>query len=124
MKTNTEILKNIYLQNEQPIQPDWIKEKFPSYIQGHGHHRLSSIREAHFKGKHIKVKTTYVIEIDGKHVVVHARVDNQGKVHCHTTPYEPYDSVIDLIKMLLDKFPDSLPVDDKDDHNGGYNHHL
>ena len=69
---------------------------------------LTSVREAIHAGHRIKVRTTYEVEIDGRPVHIHASVDNRGRLLCHAIPYAQYPSAIDLIKTLIDKYPDQL----------------
>ena len=36
-------------------------------------------------------------------------------MRCHTTPYERYHSTVDLVKTLIDRFPESF-AEGKGDH--------
>ena len=51
--------------------------------QKHKHEKSESIREADYKGHHIVVKTHYEIEVDGRLVMGHLGVTNDGQVHYH-----------------------------------------
>lgn len=91
------------------IQPDWIAERYPDYARDHGMgHELRSVRTAEYGGHTIKITTTYEIEIDGQSTSLHLRVADDGQLHCHTTPYAQYRSAIDVVKTLLDRFPEAM----------------
>src|SRR6185503_1730971 len=69
-----------------------------------------SIREADYKGHHIEIRTTYEIEVDGVPVTGHLGVDNEGRVHYHPVPNASFASAVDLVKQLIDSFPDDFPA--------------
>lgn len=74
----------------------------------HGNHSTSgftSVREIDYMDHHIKIKTRYEIEIDGKTVNSQIYVDNEGKVSSHALPAYSFPSAVDLIKRIIDKFP-------------------
>jgi len=48
---------------------------------GHHHAEGPSIREAHHKGHHIVIATTYEVRIDGKVFEGNLSVANSGEVH-------------------------------------------
>lgn len=55
-----------------------------SVPEKHGHQdRFTSIREATYRGKVIRVETTYRITIDGEPVTAHTQVLDDGTVHSH-----------------------------------------
>ena len=102
-------LKAIPYPSDQAIQPAWIGDQFPAYAHDHGmQQELSSVRHAEHKGHKITITTTYHIEIDGKSVHIHAAVGNDGRLHCHSTPYDYYQSAVDLVTTLIDRFPDAF----------------
>lgn len=75
----------------------------------HSHHGPSqSVREATYKGHHIVVRTTYTVEVDGVAVEGHLAVTNDGQVHYHAVPNLGFGSAIELVKMLIDAFPDDF----------------
>lgn len=124
-KPDSATLEAIEFPNEQAIQPSWIAERHPQYSDDHGmHHELTSVRIAEHAGHHIKIMTTYIIEIDGQQVHLHALVGNDGRLHCHTTPYVHYQSAIDLVKTLIDRFPASFtsPQPDNDHKHHTHDH--
>jgi|GEM_PF-1888285 len=122
---DTAVLKEISYPSQMGIQPDWIVQRFPEYAADHGmEHELSSVRTAQHNGHDIKITTTYQIEIDGRNVHLHALVANNGQLFCHTTPYVEYTSAIELVKALLDKFPDAFRgMGDRPHHDDSTHHH-
>jgi len=82
---------------------------------GHGDHHegLKSIREEHYKGKHIRIETHYTITIDGEPVNIHMEVMNNGRVHCHTLPQYSTPSAVGIIKAMIDAEADVAQPDDE-----------
>ncbi len=112
-KPDNALLADIEFPSTMAIQPDWIRDRYPEYAIDHGmDHELTSVRLAEHNGHQIKITTTYQIEIDGRSVHLHAMVDNDGKLFCHTTPYVEYQSAVDLVKALMDRFPESFTPED------------
>jgi hypothetical protein len=72
------------------------------------HAHPESVREAEYKGHHIVVRTTYRIEVDGQSLKGHFAVSNDGQVHYHPVPNISFASAIDLVKQLIDLFPDDF----------------
>jgi hypothetical protein len=72
------------------------------------HAGMESVREADYKGHHITVRTSYKIDVDGTPVTGHLGVTNDGQVHYHPIPNMAFDSAIDLVKRLIDTFPDDF----------------
>jgi len=106
---NMSVLKSVHPVSRKSVQPDWIREKFPEYVHdNHMDHALISVRSFSHGGHDIKITTSYQIEINGTQIQLHARVDNEGHLHCHTTPYESYSSATDLVKKLIDRYPESF----------------
>jgi hypothetical protein len=67
-----------------------------------------SMREADYNGHHITIKTTYQIKIDGKPFMGAVDVTNAGAVHYHGIPAAGFASAIDLVKSVIDTFPDEF----------------
>ena len=76
--------------------------------QGHQHPMSETIREADYEGHHIVIRTTYQIEVDGKPVTGHMGVTDDGKVHYHPVPNISFASALDMVKQLIDIFPDDF----------------
>jgi hypothetical protein len=73
------------------------------------HHRESVItRETDYKGHHILVRTRYEVEIDGKPMMGHIGVNDEGLVHFHPIPNLRFDSALDMVKKIIDVFPDDF----------------
>jgi hypothetical protein len=75
---------------------------------GHHMHMDESVREATYKGHHIAIRTTYQVTVDGKPITGHMGVTNDGRVHYHPVPNVSFASAVDLIKQLIDTFPDDF----------------
>jgi alpha-tubulin suppressor-like RCC1 family protein len=72
------------------------------------HGKMESVRQAEYKGHHIVVRTRYQIEVDGQMLMGHMGVTNDGQVHYHPVPNLSFASAIDLVKQLIDIFPDDF----------------
>jgi hypothetical protein len=83
----------------------------PAPTEGHDHggHGAASVREAEYLGHRIVIRTSYEIEIDGKPLNAHVGVDNGGRVHYHGIPNNQFKSAVDLVKHIIDAFPDDFP---------------
>jgi hypothetical protein len=86
--------------------PEWVKTKFPSYVEPHGKHEATSVRELAHKGHTVRIITTYRVEVDGKPADLHLSVDEDGQVFTHATPFVTYASAVDLMKAVMDAYPD------------------
>ena len=71
-----------------------------------GHHE--SIREIDYDGHHVSIVTRYEIKVDGKPITGHVYVDNDGKVSTHALPAYSFASTVDMVKKLIDAFPDNF----------------
>lgn len=76
---------------------------------GGDHSGGESVREATHRGHRIVVRTTYHIEIDGQPIEGHLGVTNDGTVHYHAIPNYSFASAVDLVRQLIDSFPDDFP---------------
>ena len=107
----------------QGAAPDAIVERvtggevqLPTQDHDHGHGGgMESVREATYHGHHIVVRTTYQLEVDGMPIEGHMGVTNDGQVHYHAVPNLSFDSAVDLVKQLIDTFPDDFEA-------GGHTH--
>lgn len=86
--------------------PEWVKTKFPSYVEPHGKHEATSVRELAHKGHTVRIITTYRVEVDGKPADLHLSVDEDGQVFTHATPFVTYASAVDLMKAVMDAYPE------------------
>ena len=80
----------------------------PDDGEDHGHVH-ASVRTDGYEGHTITVETTYRIAVDGQPVTAHIHVDNDGNVICHATPVYRSGSVVDLVRHLIDVFPEDFP---------------
>jgi hypothetical protein len=69
---------------------------------------IETVREDDYQGHHIVVRTTYRMQVDGKPVTGHIDVSNDGQVAYHGLPNMSFDSAIDLVKRLIDQFPEDF----------------
>jgi len=73
------------------------------------HHEEAVVtREADYKGHHIVVRTTYEVEVDGKRLMGHMGVNDSGSVHYHPIPNLSFASALDMVKKIIDVFPDDF----------------
>ena len=90
-------------------------EALVEHVTGHAHHpshshepAVTSTREVTYKGHHIVIRTTYQIEVDGLGIRGHMDVTNDGQVHYHAVPNLSFASAVDMVKQLIDTFPDDF----------------
>lgn len=75
---------------------------------GHGKDSFKSVREIEYQGHRITIQTEYEIKVDNKPVSGHVYVDNTGKVSSHALPTYSFVSAVDLVKKMIDEFPDDF----------------
>nr|AIA12574.1 Unknown Function [uncultured bacterium] len=104
--------------------PDWIKQRFPTYVDPHAGHQTSSVREFTYAGHVGRIITTYRIEVDGQEVHPHLSVDEDGRVFTHALPFVTYASAVDLMKDVIGAYSDDFFRTDNGshDHGGGHDH--
>src|SRR4051794_8749049 len=54
--------------------PQWVKTRFPFYVEPHGKHEATSVRELTHKGHTVRIITTYRVEVDGDAADLHLSV--------------------------------------------------
>jgi hypothetical protein len=84
---------------------------------GHGH-PMESVRTATHLGHEIVIKTCYEITVDGKPLATPLSVGNDGTLHTHALPEYGFSSAVDLVKTIVEIFPDEFP-----DVEPGHGHH-
>ncbi|MBA2659546.1 MAG: hypothetical protein H0U72_08410 [Nitrosospira sp.] len=122
---DTSVLEHYSPTGGAESHPDWIKKKFPTYIMPHGQHEAMSVRELTHNGHNVKIITTYRVEVDGKPADMHLSVDEDGQVFTHATPFVTYASAVDLMKEVMDAYPDAFSDSDSDaghDHDNNHEH--
>lgn len=118
------------LENYSPTEgaqshPDWVKQKFPTYLTPHTGHEATSVRELTHKGHTVRIITTYRVEVDGKPAGMHLSVDEDGQVYTHATPFVTYASAVDLMKEVMDVYPDAFSDSDThvdQEHDNNHSH--
>ena len=85
-----------------------------------GHGVTTSVRTAEHHGHTIESATRYEIRIDGRRVAIPLHVDNGGRVTCHAVPNYQSVSGVDVVKKVIDVYPDSFQEDGPppDEHGG------
>lgn len=71
--------------------------------------RMKILRTERYKGHDIRIETTYKITVDGKAVSGHLDVTNSGHVHYHPLPNRSASSAIDMVRTIINSFPDDFP---------------
>jgi hypothetical protein len=74
----------------------------------HMHEENVVTRETDYKGHHIVVRTKYEVEVDGKQLMGHLGVNDAGSVHYHPIPNMSFTSALDMIKKVIDVFPNDF----------------
>src|SRR5262245_1355002 len=87
---------------------------------------IATVREDDYKGRHIVLRTTYHIDVNGTPFQGQLALDNAGRVHCHALPNYQFASAVEMVKRLVDIFPEDFPVqqgggEDTGGHGGGHN---
>jgi len=54
------------------------------------------------------IRTTYEISVDRMHLMQHVVVTAEGQVQCHALPNYTFLFAIDLVKSLIDQFPEDF----------------
>ena len=72
-------------------------------------HDHPSVRTAEHNGHTIEIRTTYDVRIDDEPMEAHLGVGNDGNVHYHGLPNYSEASAIDLMRRVIDAFPDDYP---------------
>ena len=78
---------------------------------------FQSVREIEYNGHKVAIYTQYEIKVDGKPFSGHMSVDNKGKVSTHALPNYSFVSAVDLVKKMIDEFPDDLTKKKSDRSN-------
>ena len=77
-------------------------------VQTQTHQGMESVRVAEYQGHRIVVRTHYEIEVDGKMVMGHVGVTNDGNVHYHPVPNLSFPSAVEMVEKLIDIFPEDF----------------
>lgn len=87
----------------------------------------ASLRRTVYRGHAIEIRTSYDVFVDGARLEAHMGVSDGGNVHYHGLPNYSAASAIDVVRQVVDSFPDDYPVtghadeqaDDPPDPPGG-----
>ena len=92
------------------VKQNAAKAKKSSTIMKMMHHKGGQeiVRQDDYKGHHIVVRTVYHITVDGKEVTGHIMLTNDGQVQYHGLPNRSFDSTVQLVRTLIDKFPEDF----------------
>ena len=77
-------------------------------LGGMHEHTPETIRTVDYQGHHIVIGTTYRIEVDGRPVGGHFVVTDDGQVQCHALPNYTFSSAVDMVKSMVDVFPEDF----------------
>lgn len=82
----------------------------------HTHPPSPSVREETYQGHRIRVVTSYDITVDGKPITGHLLISNAGTVHYHAIPNQEFDSMVEMVKRIIDLSPELREADHPDSH--------
>src|SRR5262245_9763743 len=122
-KPDTSVLARYSPTDTANAHPDWVKTQFPDYVGEHAGHEMTSVREFTHDGHVVKITTTYRVEVDGQPMHTHLSVDEDGQVYTHATPFVTYGSAVDLVKAVIDAYPESFSGAGGHDDHGGHGGH-
>jgi hypothetical protein len=54
------------------------------------------------------LETIYRVTIDGKKYDLGLLADDQGNVHCHSLPNYQLQSALDMVRAIVEQFPDDF----------------
>jgi len=83
------------------------RDKAPAHA-GHGAVGAQSVRKDSYRGHEIEIVTTYKILVDGRKIRAPLGVDASGQVHCHSLPNYQTASAVDMVRALIDGFPEEF----------------
>jgi hypothetical protein len=96
-------------------------------VGDHHHEPGVSVREVVYKGRLIRIETTYTITVDGEPVAGHVMVDNAGRVHYHSIPNQEFDSAVGMVQRVIDLASPEAGMGggggEGHDHGGHVHHH-
>ena len=74
----------------------------------HGTMRSKSVRTFSHKGHEISITTMYQVKIDGRVVHLPLMVSDDGHVQSHAIPNYSLSSAVDIVKTIVDLFPEDF----------------
>jgi len=100
-------------------------KKLLADMHAHMEEGSTSTRETDYQGHHIVIETTYTVTVDGKPFNAGLGVTDGGRVYYHGMPNVGFDSAVDLMKAVVDRFADDFAGgagQGHPDHNGDHDH--
>jgi len=86
-----------------------VEQNKPPAREHEGHmRRLETVREDEYRGHQIVIRTSYEITVDGRAVMGHLGVTNDGRVHYHAIPNLSFPSAVAMVRKLIDAFPEDF----------------
>lgn len=85
----------------------------------HGGAHSQSVRTFAYKGHQISIATTYEIKIDGQVVHLPLLVSQDGHVQSHALPNYSQSSAVDIVKAIIDLFPQDFEKKKPGRRSGG-----
>lgn len=70
---------------------------------------ITVTRTDSYKGHEIEILTTYEIKVDDRQIGGHVDVASNGRVHYHPLPNYSSGSAVELVRQVIDSFPDEFP---------------
>lgn len=130
-------MEDLYADLVAASDPDVLRESLAAHAAelreaAAAHHvgPMAAVRAVSHRGHEIVIRTTYEITVDGEPFEAHVTVDNGGRVHYHGLPTRDFESTVDLVKKVVDYFPDDfgggtgpVPTNGHDGHDHGPGHH-
>lgn len=83
----------------------------PQHDPGHPGGTGVSVRKASHRGLDIEIETRQTIRVGGKELVGHSQVLNDGNVHYHAIPNMTFRSSVDMVKQIIDTFPNDFNLE-------------
>ena len=100
------------------------RESFAGQHEDRHGHDTTSVREVGYRGRLIRIETTYQITVDGEPVTGHVMVSNDGSVHYHAIPNQQFPSAVDMVKRVIDLTPpDDSSSEPRPDQSHGHQSH-
>lgn len=104
--------KNIVVFNK-PSNPTWIGGRIVGGQEHFGGTVVAGMRKTEYQGHRIRIKTSYEITVDGVPFQGHAVLDADDRICSHACPYQSFDSMLNLMKHLIDLYPESFQERDR-----------
>ncbi len=109
-------LSNAIVAGKLPLPDDY------AIPEERGHRdSFTTVRQANYRDKTVRVETTYRITINEEPVRAHTRVLDDGSVHCHSFPNYSFPSAMDLARKIVDASFVPIPNDELGESRS-YNH--